>query len=116
MSALLAEIIAARKDKALKYEEYLKKIADLAKMVQQGVSPDIPKSLNSPGKRALYNNLEQDEELALRIDEGVKKVRSDNWRGNVARERAIKRELFSILGDENEVERVFAIIRQQKEY
>lgn len=116
MSQLLAEIIAARKDKALKYEEYLKKIADLAKMVEEGMSPDIPKLLNSPGKRALYNNLGQDEGLALRIDEGVKRVRSDEWRGNVAKERAIKRELFTILNDDEAVERVFSIVRQQKEY
>jgi type I restriction enzyme R subunit len=116
MSVLLAEIIAARKDKALKYEDYLKKIAELAKMVQKGVSPDIPKSLNSPGKRALYNNLGQNEVLALQIDEGIKHARSDDWRGNVARERAIKRQLFSIFDDEDEVERVFAIVRQQKEY
>lgn len=116
MSALLAEIIAARKDKALKYEEYLKKIADLAKMVEEGTAPDIPKSLNSPGKRAIYNNLGLDEALALRIDEGVKRVRSDAWRGNVARERTIKRELFSVLNDDDEVERIFSIIRQQKEY
>lgn len=116
MSQLLAEIIAARKDKALKYEEYLKKIADLAKMVEEGMSPDIPRSLNSPGKRSLYNNLGQDEALAVRIDEGVKRVRSDDWRGNIAKERAIKRELFSILNDEEAVERVFSIVRQQKEY
>lgn len=116
MSQLLAEIIAARKNKALKYEEYLKKIADLAKMVEEGMSPDIPKSLNSPGKHALYNNLGQDEAFAVRIDEGVKRVRSDDWRGNIAKERAIKRELFSILNDEDAVERVFSIVRQQKEY
>lgn len=116
MSQLLAEIIAARKDKALRYEEYLKKIAELANMVEAGMSPDIPKSMNSPGKRALYNNLDRDEGLALRIDEGVKRVRSDEWRGNVAKERAIQRELYSILDNDDEVERVFSLIRQQKEY
>lgn len=116
MSALLAEIIAARKDKALKYEEYLKKIAELAKMVEEGASPDIPIALNSPGKRALYNNLEQDEQLALRLDEAIRTVRPDGWRGNPQKEKVIKRELYSILKDDDEVERVFSIIRNQKEY
>lgn len=116
MSQLLAEIIAARKDKALKYEEYLRKIGDLAKMVEEGMSPDIPKTLNSSGKRALFNNLGQDETLALSIDEGVKRVRSDEWRGNVAKERIIKRELYTILDDDDCVEKVFSIVRQQKEY
>ena len=36
MSALLDEIIAARKAKAIEYEEYLKQIADLSKTVAAG--------------------------------------------------------------------------------
>jgi type I restriction enzyme R subunit len=116
MSELLAEIIAARKDKALKYEEYLKKIAALAKMVEEGASPNIPSTLNSPGKRALYNNLGQDEELALKLDVAIRKVRPDGWRGNPQKEKVIKRELYSYLKDDDEVERVFSIIRNQKEY
>lgn len=116
MSALLSEIIAARKDKALKYEEYLKKIAALVKMVEDGASSDIPSTLNSHGKRALYNNLGQNEELALELDAAVRKVRPDGWRGNSQKEKVIKRELYSILKNDEEVERVFSIIRNQKEY
>lgn len=116
MSALLDEIIKARKAKALKYEDYLKKIAELAKNVELGATPDIPASLNSPGKRALYNNLGSNEGLAIQIDEAVRRVRPADWRGNPQRERVIKRELFTLLQDEAEVERVFGIIRNQKEY
>ena len=72
MSALLDEIIAARKAKAIEYEEYLKRIAELAKKVEAGQAEDTPEKLNTPGKRALYNNLNQNEELALKIDEAVK--------------------------------------------
>ena len=36
MSALLDEIIAARKAKAIEYEEYLQRIAELAKRVEAG--------------------------------------------------------------------------------
>ena len=116
MSALLAEIIAKRKDKALKYEEYLKEIAVLARMVEEGTSPDIPSTLNSHGKRALYNNLEQDEQLALQLDAAIRKVRPDGWRGNAQKEKVIKRELYGILQNDDEVERVFSIVRNQKEY
>src|ERR1019366_5687457 len=42
MSALLDEIIAARKAKAIEYEEYLKRIADLATRVAAGHEDDIP--------------------------------------------------------------------------
>ncbi len=58
MSALLDEIIAARKAKAIEYEEYLKRIAELAKKVEAGQAEETPEKLDTPGKRALYNNLE----------------------------------------------------------
>jgi len=81
MSALLDEIIADRKAKAIEYESYLKRIAELAAKVQAGHAEDIPKTLNTPGRRVLYNNLNRNEDLALKIDEAVKKTRPDDWRG-----------------------------------
>jgi type I restriction enzyme R subunit len=54
--------------------------------------------------------------LALTIDETVKQVRPDGWRGVQARERVIKAALYGILQDVAEVERVFLIIKAQKEY
>lgn len=138
MSALLDEIIAARKAKAIEYEEYLRQIAELVKKVGAGHEDDTPQELKtSPALRALYNNLQPRGEnsealaegssgysssndpvlaLALRIDETVKQVRSDDWRGVEPRERAIKQALYDILNDEGEVERLFLIIKAQKEY
>jgi type I restriction enzyme, R subunit len=57
MSALLDEIIADRKEKAIEYEDYLKKVAELSKQVMAGKSIDTPAQLNTPGRLALYNNL-----------------------------------------------------------
>jgi len=116
MSALLDEIIAARKARAIEYEEYLKRIAELAKKVEAGQADDTPVQLNTPGKRALYNNLNQNEELAVKIDETVKKSRPDGWRGYQPKENTIKAALLPLLGNEAEVERIFLIIKAQKEY
>jgi len=116
MSALLDEIIADRKAKAIQYEEYLKRIAELAKRVDAGHAEETPQTLDSPGRRALYNNLKQDEAAALRIDAAVRKIRPDGWRGVLAREQAIKAALYEVLQDESEVERIFLIIRAQHEY
>ena len=117
MSALLSEIIVARKAKAIKYEEYLRQIAELARKVSQGHASDMPKRLDSPGKRALYNNLGQDEELALKVDAAVKEARPDSWRGNQVKENMVKAALLPLLGDDAaEVERVFLIIKAQGEY
>src|SRR4030095_4156274 len=63
MSALLDEIIASRKAKAIEYEAYLQRIAALAKQVEAGQADDTPEALKkSPALRALYNNLKQHDE------------------------------------------------------
>jgi type I restriction enzyme R subunit len=141
MSVLLDEIIAARKAKAVEYEEYLKRIAALVTSVGTGHTDDTPEPLrNSPAMRALYNNLSKDPsqpestnrvteepgqystfrewalDMAVRIDETVRKVRPDAWRGVLAREQVIKRALYDILQDVGEVERIFLIVKAQKEY
>lgn len=116
MSALLDEIIAARKAKAVEYEEYLKRIAELAKQVEEGQVADTLTSLDTPGKRALYNNLEQNEALALQLHDAVIKARPDSWRGHQPKENRIKRAMYEILQDHDEVERIFPIIKAQSEY
>jgi len=117
MSALLKEILSDLKALRIDYEEFLKRIADLAKQVQTGKAADTPEKLNTPGKRALYNNLNKDEALALRIDETVRRVRPNAFRGNQAKENVIKAALLPLLGkDRAEVERVFLIIKAQPEY
>ncbi|MDO8843440.1 type I restriction endonuclease subunit R [Methylicorpusculum sp.] len=133
MSALLDEIIATRKAKAIEYEDFLKRIAELAKQVQAGKGDDTPERLDTPGKRALYNSLkgvkpdctaEQAGEyavsgdplldLALTIDTTVKQVRPDGWRGVLAREQVIKAALYGVLQNGDAVERIFKIIFEHK--
>ena len=116
MSTLLDEIIVARKTKAIAYEQYLKRIGELSKKVQAGQSEGTPEQLNTPGKRALWNNLGQNETLALKVDATVRQVRPDSWRGVPPREQTIKAALYDILHDEAEVERVFLVIKAQREY
>jgi len=116
MSSLLEEIIAARKAKAIEYEDYLRRIAELAKSVEAGHSADTPAKLDTPGKRALWSNLRHDEGLALAIDANVREARPDAWRGVQARERIIKQALHAILHDAEEVERIFLIVKAQREY
>jgi type I restriction enzyme R subunit len=140
MSELLQEVIRFRKQKADDYEQYLKKIADLVKNVNQGHADKLPEVLRtSAARRALYNNLKDSvvlkkpEEvkglqeaaarggdpalsLAVLLDEAVRRSCQDGWRGVETRERAIKRELFETLKNGEEVERIFPIIKAQREY
>jgi len=116
MSFLLNEIIRERKANAISYEEYLKKIAVLAKKVNEGKSDITPDALNTPAKRALYNNLSLNEPLALSVHESICQYRPDNWKGNETKELIIKGKLYEVLGDEKEVERIFPIVKEQGEY
>jgi len=132
MSKVLDELIAARRAKALDYEEYLKKIAEIAKQVEVGIADNTPEDLDTKAKRALYNNLvkmrtpeneisegdAQDiiADLALKIDKTIREVRPDGWRGIQPREMIIKDALYSVLGDVDEVEKLFLIIKEQREY
>ena len=135
MSKLLAEIIKERKANAISYEEYLKKIAELAKKANEGKSDETPDVLTTIAQRALYNNLGKDEDLAMQIDKAVKDSKRDDWRGHLAKENEIKASIYKQLlayqkdtgrdivneppepyGIENKVELIFKIIREQKEY
>ena len=116
MSILLAEIIKKRKDEAIAYEEYLKKITELVKQVNTGMTDDTPKDLDTTAKRALYNNLEQNKALALAIHDTVIKYRMADFRGNIPKERKIQSALYDVLKNTDKVKEIFEIIKQQKEY
>lgn len=116
ISKLLDELIKQRKANAITYEEYLKKIAEIAKQANSGQSDDTPEVINSAGKRALYNNLDKNEELVFKIDNTLKSKSPADWRGNKAKENVVKSELFQILNNVDEVERIFNIVKEQVEY
>ncbi len=116
MSKLLATLIKERKANTINYEEYLMKIAEIAKQVNEGKSDDTPEVLKTIAQRALYNNLDKNEDLAMQIDNAVRNTKRDNFRGNLAKEREIKAELLKILNNVEKVEEIFKIIREQKEY
>ena len=91
MSALLDALIEQRRKEALDYQEYLRRIVELTKHV---VSPEAsgayPATMNTPGKRALYDNLDTNEALALAIDAAVRASRQDDWRSNQFKVRRVR--------------------------
>ena len=116
MSLLLNELIKRRKEKAIEYTAYLKEIAELAAKVAAGETDNTPEAINTPAKRALYHNLDNNVVLAIQIDTAVRVSKSDGWRGNTAKENQIKKAIWEIVNDVNEVERIFNIVGQQSEY
>ena len=43
-------------------------------------------------------------------------IKKDDWRGNLQKENEIKAALYEVLQEEKEVERIFAIVKEQREY
>ena len=114
MSVLLTELIEARKRDSILYQEYLIKMAELIRMVNKGQKDDIPKSLNTKGKVALYHTLE-DEELALVCDQEVQYAKQEGFRDNLMKQRKVKNAIKRVLNDDTLAEQVYQIIEQNKE-
>ena len=65
------------------YQEYLRRIVELTrKVTHPEEGGEYPKAANTPGRRALYDNLERNEPLALAVDQAVRDSRQDDWRSN----------------------------------
>ena len=53
--------------------------------------------MNTPGKRALYDNLERNHILALAVDAAVRASRQDDWRGNPFKVKRVKNAIKTAL-------------------
>ena len=118
MSELLDALIQQRKAGALRYKEYLQELVELtAKVKKPEETTSYPPAIDTPAKRALYDNLDRDEVLAVKIDTAVRYTRKDEWRGHRFKEKevlyAIQRELGE---DEGRADDIFELVRNQPEY
>lgn len=114
MSVLLDELIKQRKEEAKEYRKYLAALADLIKKVTKPEgSKDYPKNMNTKGRRALFDNLNTDAKLALKVDEAIIAVRKDDWRGNKQKEKEIRIAIGEYIEDEEEVNKIFEIVYAQ---
>lgn len=119
MSELLDALIKERKENAIEYKKYLEKIKDLAKQSKpkgNHTSGNYPKDINTSGKRALYDNLEQDEDLVFRLDTVLEISITDNWIGNKIKEKKVRKSIALIIDDEEQIDKIMNIIKEQDEY
>lgn len=120
MSELLDALIEQRRQEATSYQEYLENVKQLAKQIIQPqgfAQSNYPPSLNTPGKRSLYDNLRKDEDLALSIDTAVRSTKKESWIGNRFKEREIERAIRAAIGENNlNVPDILELIKNQNEY
>jgi len=99
MSELLDALVKQRRQEALDYQLYLAKIVELTKRVKHPeVGGAYPKTINTSGKRALYDNLKNSEVLALAVHEAVRSSRQDDWRGNTFKVKKVRNAILAALG------------------
>ena len=102
MSVLLDELIKERKLQALDYKKYLEKIVALTKRITKPESSSsYPKTLNSKAKRALFDNLNRNEKLAIDLDAEILRTKKDDWRGNKIKEREVKNTVKKFIADKD---------------
>jgi type I restriction enzyme, R subunit len=115
MSALLDALIKRRREGACDYQEYLKGIIELAKKVKIR-NGKYPPSIDGLGKQAIYNNLEMNEELTLKVDSAILLNKMHGWIGNPIKEKKVKIALRKVLNDESLTKAILEIVKLQDEY
>ena len=121
MSVLLNELVTLRRQKAVDYKEYLHKIRELSAKVLRPNSANnhYPDSINTNAKRALYDNLDQNEELADKLDAAVRLNKQADWQGHLLKERKVAnivRETLSLYESDSSIEEVMSLVKAQPEY
>lgn len=120
MSSLLEELILKRKQGVLVFKKLLEEYQNLARIIENPeTNTTYPKAIingNSSALRSLYDNLNNNEELAIKLHETIIMNRPDNYKETKSKVNKMKYIILSVLGSEDEMERVYKIISEQDEY
>ncbi len=116
LSSLLNDLINQFREKKLTYLEYLQQIHNLAKQVIHKEDKNYPKKINTNALKTLYDNLDQNEALALEIDACIRDNKKDGWVGHNQKEKNLKIALRKIINDEDLLENTFNLAKHIDEY
>lgn len=121
MSVLLLELIRLRKEGAVAYEELLKKYEQMARDISPEAPKDnYPENINTKAKRALYDNLDKEEEVSLAMDAAIIYGKHDNWAGHPQKEKHLKSQVVKPVLEKYEkpdkLDSIFEVIKRQEDY
>lgn len=116
MSELLGDLVRRRREEAIEYAEYLERIAALVREVRAGHGRKYPETIHNSGLKVLYDNLDGDEALTLRLDGAMRETAPFGWRGNAMKERKVRRCIEHVLNDPEDAERIFELLKNRSEY
>ena len=138
MSILLDALITQRKQEAINYKAYLEKVVELTQRVNNyEVGASYPSAVNTLTRRALYDNLKDvagledllrssgcvsdtftdvAEFAAVAVDDAIRSIKKDDWRGTVIKKREVRNAIRQVLGDGGLLDQVFEIAKAQHDY
>ena len=140
MSAVLDALIKQRREEAIEYEDYLKKVIELAEQVKRGEGGgSYPARIKTRALRAIYDNLPEEllgkkvaegtdtqesdgtvdprEVTALAVDRAVRKAKMADWRGHPIKEKRIGAAIQTALGPyKDHTLTILEIVKAQREY
>ena len=117
MSGLLDALIKERKANALDYKAYLERIVELTRMINDpSIGKKYPKSMDTPAKRALYDNLDTKEDLAKAVDEAVRSNKQDDWQHNPFKIKKVRNAIKQVLNDDKQTNTIMDLVKNQQEY
>lgn len=121
MSELLDTLISERKKQTKEYEEYLQELIALAPRIKNPEnSTSYPSGIDSPAKRALWDNFNKGYDFVSDVHEAIMGSRKDGWRDHPIKLRAVTKAVGSILekhgvDDFSEAD-IVELARNQREY
>ncbi|MEG3048265.1 MAG: restriction endonuclease subunit R, partial [Mucinivorans sp.] len=119
VSQMLRQLLEDVRNEKLSYKELIDKLIQKVRDVknQKGA---YPASISTLGLKALYDNLEKDEELAIKVHSAVKNNAKDSWRdlSVPTKMRKVRRAVMEALDsdDDEYISKVMGIILRHKEY
>ena len=140
MSAVLDALIQRRREEAIEYEDYLKKVIELAEQVKRGEGGgSYPASIKTQALRAIYDNLPEEllgkkvaegtdtqesdgtvdprEVVALTVDRAVREAKMADWRDHPIKEKRIGAAIQAALGPHKALTfTILEIVKAQREY
>ena len=118
MSQILEQLILERKKKVISYKELIEKYIELAKNVSEPQNnKKYPENIRtSAAMRAFYDNCGENEELAVKLHEAVLMAKQEGFRNNPVKEKKIKKAIFKVLNNTEEVEKIYKLVVEQEEY
>lgn len=96
----------------------MQKIVELTRKVHKPEDDiDYPDNIrNSAAKRAFYDYLSGDADVAEKIHAAVLVTKQDSFRGNKVKERKIWRAILAIVKDKKQADDLLALVKEQSEY